>query len=97
MRKKKETTTTAAVPKVVLSTREAAAYLSISLPTLFRLTRGGELAHLRIGRVIRYRVEDLEDFLASRTTTEWKDFIPERKKAAAAAMNTEKTKEEGRR
>ncbi len=74
-----------ALPKVVLSTREAAAYLSISLPTLFRLTRAGELAHLRIGRALRYRVEDLDAFLAARSTTKWEDFNPDRKKPAAAA------------
>ena len=69
------------VPKAALSTREAAAYLSISLPTLFRLTRAGELAHVRIGRAIRYRPEDLDAFLSARSTTKWEDFNPERKKA----------------
>lgn len=80
MKQETVTTPTPAVPKVVLSTKEAAAYLSISLPTLFRLTRAGELPHLRIGRVIRYRVEDLEAFLANRATTKWEDFNPDRKK-----------------
>jgi len=84
MVKKRETTPEPAVPKAALSTREAAAYLSISLPTLFRLTRAGELAHLRIGRVLRYRVEDLDAFLAARTTTKWEDFNPDRKKSTAA-------------
>jgi len=79
MRKKQETPTAPTVPKAVLSTKDAAAYLSISLPTLFRLTRSGELPHLRIGRVIRYRVEDLDSFLAERVTTKWEDFNPDRK------------------
>jgi excisionase family DNA binding protein len=83
MTKKREpVTTTPTVPKAVLSTRDAAVYLSISLPTLFRITRSGELPHLRIGRVIRYRVEDLEAFLESRVTTEWRDFNPDRKVSA---------------
>ena len=81
---RKQETPTPTVQKVVLSSREAAAYLSISLPTLFRLTRAGELAHLRIGRVLRYRVEDLEAFLEERATTKWEDFNPDRKKSAAA-------------
>ena len=78
MRTRKEPTPPP-VQKAVLSTREAAAYLSISLPTLFRLTRAGELPHLRIGRVIRYRVEDLDAFLKERVTTKWEDFNPDRK------------------
>ena len=72
------------VQKAALSSKEAAAYLSISLPTLFRLTRAGELAHLRIGRVIRYRPEDLDAFLAARSTTKWEDFNPDRKRPADA-------------
>lgn len=72
------------VQKAALSSKEAAAYLSISLPTLFRLTRAGELAHLRIGRVIRYRPEDLDAFLAARSTTKWEDFNPDRKRHEAA-------------
>lgn len=78
--RKHEPTPIPTVPKEVLTTREAAAYLSISLPTLFRLTRAGELPHLRIGRVLRYRKEDLDAFLEERTTTEWTDFNPDRKK-----------------
>lgn len=82
MTTKKESPT---VLPAALSTKEAAAYLSISLPTLFRITRAGELPHLRIGRSLRYRLEDLDAFLASRTTTKWTDFNPTRKKAAKAA------------
>ena len=69
------------VQPAALSTREAAAYLAISTVTLARLTKAGELPHLRIGRAIRYRREDLDNFLASRTTTEWADFVPTKKKA----------------
>jgi excisionase family DNA binding protein len=72
--------TPAPTPVKVLNTRQAAAYLGISLPTLFRLVRAGELAHLRIGRTLRFRLEDLESFLAARVTTEWRDFNPDRKK-----------------
>lgn len=72
------------VQKGVLSTEEAAAYLSISKRTLFRLTRAGDLAHVRIGRALRYRPEDLDAFLKARSTTEWRDYIPDRKHPAAA-------------
>ncbi len=77
------------VPKVVFSTKEAAAYLSISLATLFRLTRAGELAHVRMGRILRYRREDLDSFLTARSTTQWKDFNPTREKTALAVHDFE--------
>lgn len=79
---------TPTVHKAVLNTREAARYLSVSLATIFRLTRGGELAHLRIGRSLRYRVEDLDAFLAERSTKEWTDFIPAKKRAADEASGS---------
>lgn len=79
---------TTTVQKAALSTREAAAYLSISLPTLFRLLKANQLPHLRIGRSIRFRPEDLDAFLAARVTTKWQDFIPARKKTAAAPPAT---------
>lgn len=76
----KQANITSAFPRAAFCTKEAAAYLSISLPTLFRLTRAGEIAHVRIGRVLRYRPEDLDRFLAERSTTKWEDFNPERKR-----------------
>ena len=84
MVRRRETTPETTVHKAALSTREAAAYLSISLSTLFRLTRAGEVAHVRIGRVFRYRPEDLDAFLESHSTTKWEDFNPDRKRSVAA-------------
>jgi len=76
---KKETLNAPPIPKTVLTSREAAAFLSISLPTLYRQTKAGFLAHVRIGRAIRYRMEDLEAFLSEKSTTKWVDFVPERR------------------
>lgn len=78
-----KTTTENTLPRAALSADEAAAYLGFSLSTIHRLTRAGELAHVRVGRLIRFRREDLDSFLAERSTTEWKDFNPDRKKASA--------------
>ena len=80
-----KTTNENTIPRGALSADEAAAYLGVSLSTIHRLTRAGELAHVRVGRLIRFRREDLDAFLAGRSTTEWKDFNPERKKASAYA------------
>lgn len=65
-------TTSPPIAPAVLTTKQAAAYLGVSLPTLFRLLRADKLPHLRLGRVIRFRPEDLDAFLAARVTTEWK-------------------------
>ena len=64
--KKTPEATDPAVPKAALSTREAARYLNISLPTMYRLLKAGELPYLRIGRILRFRLEDLDRFLESR-------------------------------
>ena len=74
---KQETT---AMPKAALTPKEAAAYLSISLPTLHRLARADELPYVRIGRSLRFRVEDLDHFLASRVSQKWEGFTPKAKK-----------------
>ncbi len=51
------------VPKILLSPREAAHLLSISEATLWRLThRDRLLPFLKVGHLVRYRRQDLEDF-----------------------------------
>ena len=53
------------LPTAVLDVREAAAFLAVTPGTVYRLVRSGELAHTRIGRALRFRVADLEAYLAS--------------------------------
>lgn len=65
------TTTAPPIAPAVLTTKQAAAYLGVSLPTLFRLLRADQLPHLRLGRAIRFRREDLDAFIAARVTTAW--------------------------
>lgn len=55
----------------VLDAQGAARYLSLGLDTLYRLVRSGELPHSRIGKSIRFRPEDLDDYIAARVTREW--------------------------
>jgi excisionase family DNA binding protein len=45
--------------------REAARYLGISVGSLERLTRSG-LAYIRVGNLVRFRPEDLADFIEQR-------------------------------
>ena len=46
--------------QVWFTPQEAAAYLRISIPTLYRLTAAGGLACYHIGRSRRYKREDLD-------------------------------------
>jgi excisionase family DNA binding protein len=55
----------------VLDAQGAARYLSLGLDTLYRLVRSGELPHSRVGKSIRFRPEDLDDYIAARVTREW--------------------------
>jgi excisionase family DNA binding protein len=59
------------LPTAVLDVHEAAAYLAVTSGTVYRLVRSGELAHVRIGRSVRFRVADLDAYLAERTSREW--------------------------
>jgi excisionase family DNA binding protein len=47
------------------SKREAARYLGVSLGSLERLMRSG-LAYVRVGNLVRFRPEDLGDFIEQR-------------------------------
>ena len=80
-----KTTNENTIPRAALSADEAAEYLGVSLSTIHRLTRAGELAHVRVGRLIRFRREDLDSFLAERSTTKWEDFNPGRKRGRGEA------------
>ena len=55
-------------PKL-LTEAEAADYLSVEPQTLcaWRCTRRYNLRFIKVGRLVRYRLEDLEQFLVSRT------------------------------
>ena len=62
---------------MLMSTRDAAAYLGLSVPTLNKLRSGGasptgipEVPFLRLGaRTIRYRKDALDAWLAERDVT----------------------------
>jgi excisionase family DNA binding protein len=45
--------------------REAARYLGVSLGSLERLMRSG-LAYIRVGNLVRFRPEDLADYIERR-------------------------------
>ena len=60
------------LPTAVLDAREAAAYLAVAESTLRRMVRRGDLPHVRLGEVgVRFRLVDLDAWLAARTSREW--------------------------
>jgi len=46
--------------KLWLSTQEAAAFLGVTLPELYRMIDSGRVRAYKIGRVVRIRRQDLE-------------------------------------
>ena len=52
-------------PAAVMTSRQAAKYLSVGERTMWKLTAPrGPIPSVRMGRVIRFRVKDLDDYLA---------------------------------
>lgn len=50
----------------------AGTYLGVSTDTVRRLVRSGTIPHARIGSSIRIRRADLDAYLESQTTREWR-------------------------
>lgn len=51
--------------RLLLKRDEAAAVLSISPRTLWSLTNSGRIPCIRIGHLVRYSVDDLQEWIAS--------------------------------
>ncbi|PTR14215.1 helix-turn-helix protein [Nitrosospira sp. Nsp2] len=58
-------------PTFQLSSTDAAAYLGITAGTLnvWRCTKRYLIPYIKVGRLVKYRVADLDSWLASRTIT----------------------------
>ena len=52
----------------LLSVADAAKYLCVSERTLWSLTNENKLAAVRIGRAVRYDLQDLENFITKAKT-----------------------------
>lgn len=84
-RKRKSVRTTAGKSEL-LSRREAAEYLGLKEQTLaiWKVTGRYEIPVIKVGRLVKYRRRDLDDFLARRTQ-DWK--TEEHDSPLAAARN----------
>ncbi len=54
-------------PVILVDSREAARLLAISPRTLWQLTKLGTVPSIRIGRSVRYRVADLDNWAKKQT------------------------------
>jgi excisionase family DNA binding protein len=54
----------AAIRPLLVSVKQAAALLGVSRTMIYELTYRGEIHPLRIGRCVRFRRQELEDFVA---------------------------------
>ena len=60
--------------KQLLDTKEAAEYLGISKNTLYEWIIQGKVPYIKVGRLVKFRKEDIEAWLKRRTQEEKKDF-----------------------
>lgn len=58
-----------AVPSVV-SQQAAADRLSVSVQTITRMIKRGDLAAIRVGRIVRVTVESVEQYLSQKGVTQ---------------------------
>lgn len=49
----------------IFNAKEAAEYLRISKVTLYNLVDRGQIRCIRIGRIYRFSIEQIEDFIAA--------------------------------
>lgn len=49
--------------KRMMTAREVAEYTHIPLQMIYRKTRRGELPHYRLGRTIRYKLDEIEEVM----------------------------------
>ena len=61
--------------KQLLDTTEAAGYLGIRKNTLYEWVVQEKVPHIKVGRLVKFRREDLDEWLKKRTRDERKDFV----------------------
>lgn len=61
--------------KQLLNTNEASEFLGISKNTLYEWVIQKKIPYIKVGRLLKFRKEDLEEWLKRRTQEENKDFV----------------------
>ena len=68
--------------QLLLTPKQAAKSLAISERTLWSLTASHEISSIRVGRCVRYSIEDLDRFMARGRRISTSDTGPEGRPAA---------------
>ncbi len=63
----------------LLNAKEVAQILNVSLPYAYALMRKGSITTVRIGKAVRVRPEDLEEFILQQVSTYGSIYSLERK------------------
>ena len=61
-------TRTGIVTRRLLSIGEASEYMGVSKRTLYRMIRGHQIPFLRIGRLVKFDLEQIEKWIAKQST-----------------------------
>jgi excisionase family DNA binding protein len=69
-----------------LSIADTGRYLAVSIDTVRRLIRSGNLPHARIGNSIRIRRADLDAYLCGQTSRQWRPVDGRGRKMAVSAQ-----------
>ena len=51
----------------LLTTKEAAAYLGISMSTIYRMCKENKITFIKLGTIIKFREKDLETCISDNT------------------------------
>ena len=54
--------------ETVFKIAEACTYMRLSRATVYALARSGKLSHVRVGKCVRFRREDLDKYISDRIT-----------------------------
>jgi excisionase family DNA binding protein len=60
--------------RLLLGTKEASEYLGISINTLYAWTSQKRISYIKVGRLVKFDLEDLNQYITSNTIAENSDW-----------------------
>ncbi|MGR3296150.1 MAG: helix-turn-helix domain-containing protein [Candidatus Bathyanammoxibius sp.] len=60
--------------RLLLGTKEASEYLGISINTLYAWTSQKRISHIKVGRLVKFDLEDLNQYITSNTIAKNSDW-----------------------